>query len=633
MTNLASSMRLKVKRDTFFLPDPEGSVYFRNNVGSFRMEGSMIDQWVEQLLPMFNGEHTLEELTDGLPDEYRDQVFDIARSLYQNGFVQDVSQDRPHHLPEKVLDQYGPQIEFLSNLADSGAYRFMGYRQSKVVAVGSGSFFVSLVASLLDSGLPKFHMLITDAAPTNRQRIEELAAHARKMDPEVAIEELAMPQKNGSFWREAVQPFDAILYVSQTGDIEELRLLQTICKEEGKMLLPAVMLEQVGLAGPLVDPNSEGCWESAWRRIHQTALGKEQQVQPFSATAAAMLANVVVFEWFKAVAAVTESELRNRIFLLNGETLEGSWHSFTPHPFVTGQTQGKWIEDFEQQLDLTATKQEASGLISYFSTLTSATTGIFHRLDEEDLIQLPLAQCLIQVPDPLSEGPAKLLPEMVCSGLTHEEARKEAGLAGIESYVARMAGGVGVGAGETVAEGICRALQQCLSEELSKQLQDEEPTVIPIVLSQVEDQRCQYYVQALTAMQEAPKVGLGANVLGFPVVWVGTNECWYGSVGLNVTLALRKSLQRALLQKQNQTEYFTPQVEKAFTVQVQENEPQSLVISAFEEEGHPELLESSLQVLKQNGMRLVLCDLALESFLKEELAGVFGALLREEESR
>ncbi|MED4779580.1 putative thiazole-containing bacteriocin maturation protein [Brevibacillus choshinensis] len=633
MTNLTSSMRLKVKRDTFFLPDPEGSVYFRNNVGSFHMEGSMIDQWVEQLLPMFNGEHTLEELTDGLPDEYRDQVFDIAQSLFQNGFVQDVSQDRPHHLPEKVLDQYGPQIEFLSNLADSGAYRFMGYRQSKVVAVGSGPFFVSLVASLLDSGLPKFHMLITDAAPTNRQRIEELAAYARKMDPEVAIEELAIPQKNASFWREAVQPFDAILYVSQTGDIEELRLLQTICKEENKLFLPAVMLEQVGLAGPLVDPSSEGCWESAWRRIHQTALGKERQVQPFSATAAAMLANVIVFEWFKAVTAVTESELRNQVFLLNGETLEGSWHSFTPHPSVTGQTQGKWIEDFEQQLDLTATKQEASGLISYFSTLTSATTGIFHRWDEEDLIQLPLAQCLIQVPDPLSEGPAKLLPEMVCSGLTHEEARKEAGLAGIESYVARMAGGVGVGAGETVAESICRALQQCLSEELSKQLQDEEPAVTPIVLSQVEDQRCQYYVQALTAMQEAPKVGLGANVLGFPVVWVGTNECWYGSVGLNVTLALRKSLQRALLQKQNQTEYFTPQVEQAFTVQVRENEQQSLVISAFEEEGHPELLESSLQVLKQNGMRLVLCDLALESFLKEELAGVFGALLREEESR
>jgi putative thiazole-containing bacteriocin maturation protein len=346
-----------------------------------------------------------------------------------------------------------------------------------------------------------------------------------------------------------------------------------------------------------------------------------------------MLANVIVFEWFKAVTAVTESELRNQVFLLNRETLEGSWHSFTPHPLVTGQMQVRWIEDFEQQLDLTAEKQEASGLISYFSTLTSATTGIFHRWDEEDLIQLPLAQCFIQVPDPLSDGPAKLLPEMVCSGLTHEEARKEAGLAGIESYVARMTGITGVGAGESVAEGICRALQQCLSEELSKLIQGQEPSVTPIVLSQVEDQRCQYYVQSLTAMQEAPKVGLGANVLGFPVVWVGANECWYGSVGLNVTLALRKSLQRALLQEQNQTEYFTPQVEKASTVQGLEKERQSLVISALEEEGFAELLESSLQVLKQNGMRLVLCDLALESFLTEELAGVFGALLREEESR
>ena len=50
MANLNPSMRLKVKRDTFFLPDPNRGVYFRNNISSFRMEGSGIDQWVEKLI-------------------------------------------------------------------------------------------------------------------------------------------------------------------------------------------------------------------------------------------------------------------------------------------------------------------------------------------------------------------------------------------------------------------------------------------------------------------------------------------------------------------------------------------------------------------------------------------------------
>lgn len=631
MAHLDSSMRLKVKRDTFFLPDPKGSVYFRNNVGSFRMEGTMIDRWVEQLLPMFNGEHTLEELTDGLPDEYREQVFEIARSLYRNGFVQDVSQDRPHQLPDKVLAQYGPQIEFLSHLAGSGAYRFMCYRQSSIVAVGSGPFFVSLVGALLESGLPKFHMLITDDMPTNRQRIAELTAHARKKDPDVAIEELALPQQGEAFWREAVQPFEAVLYVSQTGDVDELRQLGAICKEAGKAFLPAILTGQVGMAGPLERPDSAGCWESAWRRIHGSALGADQGAQPYSVTAGAMLANVIVFEWFKAVAEVTDPALENQVFLLKTETMEGNWHFYEPHPAVTAQTQVSWTGELEPLLQQSEKGREGSGLIDYFSSLTSAATGIFHRWDEEDLIQLPLPQCFIQVADPLADGPAKLLPQMVFSGLTHEEARKEAGLAGIEAYVSRLSGVAGVGAGESAAEGICRALQQCLSMELTRQLKDRAPSFAPVAWSQVEDQRCQYYLQALRAMVGEPRIGLGVDLHGFPVVWVGVDQDWYGSVGLHVTLALRKSLQGALMQAQNQAEFNTGPALKAAAVQVLENERiDTFVIPPLEEENYEELLASALQTLRQNGKGLDLCDLAHESFLREELAGVFGARLREE---
>jgi putative thiazole-containing bacteriocin maturation protein len=644
MTKLNPSMRLKVKGDTFFLPDPNGSVYFRNNVGSFRMEGSTIDQWIEKLIPMFNGEHTLEDLTDGLPDQYRDRVYEIAESLYQNGFVRDVSQDRPHQLPDHVLKKYASQIEFLDNLGGSGGYRFQSYRQAKVLAVGSGPFLVSLVAALFESGLSRFHLLITDSVPTNRQRLAELEAYARKTDPEAAVEEIPLQKEGASSWREAVQPFDSILYVSQDGNIEELRALQAVCREEGKVFLPAMCLQQVGLAGPLVHPDSEGCWESAWRRLHQTALCKDKEVHTYSSTAGAMLANVIVFEWFKWMTGVTESEQKNTFFLLDLETLEGNWHSFMPHPLVTGRPVAEWIQDLDVRLERSSDRGESNGLLPYFSTLTSAESGIFHLWEEGDLKQLPLAQCRVQAVDPLSEGPAELLPEMVCTGLTHEEARREAGLAGMEAYVSRMVGQlvkkiepqefVGVGVGETVAEAVCRGLQKCLAEELGKQQRVQKPAVSRVQLSAVEDHRCQFYLQALTTMQGAPVIGLGAELSGFPVVWVGTNGRWYGSVGFHVTEALRKALQQALLKAQNQAAFLTPQALEVSSVLLEEKEQQSLVIPAWEERAQSEVLQSALQVLKQNRKRLLVLDLALEPFLKEEeLAGVFGVLLREEESR
>ncbi|MCG7317463.1 putative thiazole-containing bacteriocin maturation protein [Brevibacillus laterosporus] len=645
MTKLDSSMRLKVKRDTFFLPDQKGNVYFRNNVGSFRMEGNGIDQWIEKLLPVFNGETTLGELTDRLPKEYQDRVFEIAENLFRNGFVQDVSQDRPHQLTDKILKKYASQIEFLSNLADSGAYRFMSYRQAKVLAIGSGPIFVSLVTALLDSGLSRFHMLVNRSLPTDRQRIVELASHARKADSEVAIKELALQVEGVNTWREAVQPFDAILYVSQEGDVEELRVLQAVCREEGKVLLPAICLQQVGVAGPLVHPDSEECWESAWRRIHQSALCKDERLHAFSSTAGAMLANVIVFELFKTITAVNESEPKNKVYLLDLETLEGNWHSFMSHPLVTGKTKVKWIEDLDEHLEQKKDSSDSNGLIPYFSTLTSAESGIFHIWEEGGLKQLPLAQCRIQATDPLSEGPAELLPEMVCTGMTHEEARKDAGLTGIEAYVSRMVPTflmgqmlephdfVGVGAGETAAEGVSRGLQKCLFQELSTQHMDQKPPVNQVQLSTVEDEYCRFYLQALITMLGTPRIGVGAEVFGFPAVWVGTGERWYGSVGLNVTMALRNSLQYALLVAQNQAEFRMPLALSRASVLLEEQEQNSLAIPGLDETAQTEILQSALQVLKRNQKRLFLLDLAQESFLKKELAGVYGVLLREEESR
>lgn len=655
MTDLSPSMRLKVKRDTFVLPDL-GGVYFRNNVSSFRMEGEVIDQWIEQLMPIFNGEHRLGDLTDGLPDEHRNQVYEIAEVLYRNGFVRDVSQDTPHHLPEDVLKKYASQIEFLDHFGDSGAYRFQAYRQAKVLVVGSGPFLISAISALLESGLPKFYVLVLDSDFTDRKRMAELAAHAHKTDSEVVVEEITLQKEGGSCWQEAVRPFDSILFVSMENDTRELRALHAACKEEMKGFISAVCLQQVGLAGPLVYPDLEGCWESAWRRIHQSAISKDPQLHTYSSTAGAMLANVIVFELFKKMTGANDSEQNNRLFLLNLETLEGRWHSFLSHPLVTGFRVPEWIQNFELQIEQRSNKSE-NGLIAYFSRLTSAESGIFHVWEEGDLKQLPLSQCRIQAIDPLSEGPAGLLPDMIYADLTHEEARREAGLAGVEAYVSRMAGMlismlpshqgvevgriepqefIGIGAGEMIAEGISRGLQRCLEEELDKQ-QKQQACQLPIVsrvqLRAVEDKHCLFYLQALTTMKGAPVIALGEEVSGFPVVWVGTSDCWYGNVGLNTTMALRKALQQALLAAQNEPDCLKSQALEFSSMRLEEQMPLSLDIPEYEVTSQPEVLQSALQVLNRNSKRLLVLDLAVEPFMKEDMAGVFGVLLREEGSR
>lgn len=634
MTKLNPSMRLKVKRDTYFLPDANSGVFFRNNISSFRMEGSMIDKWVEKLIPMFNGEHTLESLTDGLPGPYRDRVYEIAETLYQNGFVKDVSQDLPHQLTEKVLKKYASQIEFVDSFVDSSRFRFQAYRQAKVLAVGSGDMFISLISALLDSGLPKFQTLITNGVQTNRDRLQKLVSHAHETDPEVVVGEIS-----GSSRREVVEHFDFILYVSQEGNVEELKLLHGICREEKKVFVPAICLQQVGMAGPFVLPGSENCWESAWRRLHQSELFKEHRISDISATAGAMLTNLIVFELFKHVTGVTEREQNHQCFLLDLETMEGHWHFFLPHPSVAGHTSARLVHDYDSRIQRELESGEDGKLFLFLNKLTSKSTGIFHTWEEGDLLQLPLAQCSVQPIDPLSEGPAQLLGSMICSGLTHEEARREAGLAGIEAYGNRLttllhlSSQIQVGTGETFTESVCRGLQNYLVQELKTNQLNKAISVSQVQLSTVEDERCRFYLQALSTMQGDPMIGLGEEVFGFPAVWIGTRNGWYGSVDLNSTLALRKALQQALSSLQNNE---NPSISQGVTVSsvLQKDEaPQRISIPDCDDQNHSVLLQSAQEVLERNGKQLVVYEFEAEPFLKEGLAGLFGVVVKEEGRR
>ncbi|GIO28971.1 MULTISPECIES: putative thiazole-containing bacteriocin maturation protein [Paenibacillus] len=648
------SMRLKVKGDTFFLPDSNGGVYFRNNTGSFRMEGDMIDLWIEKLLPMWSGDYSMADLTDGLPEPHRVRVYEIAEVLLSNGFVRDTSQDSPHSLSEEVLRKYAGQIEFLDSLAGAGAYRFQTYRQANPIAVGSGPIFVSLVAALLESGLPRFRMLIMNRETTDCRRISELAATARLSDPEVEVEEIFPPNDGFPDWPEVVRLADSVLYVAQDDDPGELRALHAACRDAKKLLLPAIYLRQVGIAGPLVHPDSDVCFESAWRRIHRAALGDAGRPTAVSTTSEAMLANVVVFEWLKTVSGTTASELNGKLFLLNPETLEGEWHSLLPHPLVSGLRPAEPADPFDLPIEQRTKRKEADRLLSYFNRLTSAETGILHCWEEGDLKQLPLSQCLVQAADPLSEGPADLLPQIVCMGMTHYDARKEAGLAGIEAYVSRLAGVlkaagpaqpdtaspiefqpheyVGVGAGETVAEAVLRGLQKCLFEELKSRSESSVPSVYRIELSKVDDGFSRYCLRVMSTMRDAPVIGLGQEVSGFPVVWVGTSGYWYGGVGVNRTTALREALRQALMRIQNDAADIQGQILERSSVKVEDALPQSLAIPGVDELEYGTMLQSVRQTLQSNRKRITVVDLSTEPFMKEELAGVYGVSLREEET-
>ncbi|MBN9654285.1 bacteriocin maturation protein [Halobacillus sp. GSS1] len=553
MTKVKPSMCLKVKKGTFFMPETD-RVYFRNNAGSFRMEGPMIQQWIEKLIPMLNGSHSLESLTDGLPNPYRKRLYEITETLYQNGFLVDVSQQRPHQLDPHVVEAFSSQIEYLESFVESPSWHFQQFRTKKVLAIGEGTMLTGLVSAMFQSGLANVSVFLTDLKKTNIHRLSELETAARKIDDNASVD--IYFEKEPFSWSEIIDPYDAVLYVSPEEKGEELQSIMNDCVEKKKDFFPGALMGTYGIAGPYIDEAPSNDWESAWRSLPEPMKSGSPSFLA-SSPAQAMFATVMTFELFKKMTGVPESHRSNHVYLMNLETLEGGWHPFKRHPLAAKKFS---TERINPGGELPHDKKDDKDWLYYFGELTASPLGIFYQWEEGDLEQLPLSQCSVQVVHVKSQ---EVNPAIIAGGRTHEEARREAGFMGVESYVKPLKSDIlqsldshkvsddafFIGAGESQTEACSRALQKAVENQWT--IQDHHKAR-KITLNKIEDEYCRYYWQVLKTMDTNPELALSDDGFGFPVVWVKTrNSKWRGVVALHETLAVRKALFLLLLEQQN----------------------------------------------------------------------------------
>jgi putative thiazole-containing bacteriocin maturation protein len=507
----------------------------------------------------------------------------------------------------------------------------MSIPEESVLAIGSGPILLSLTESWIDSGLSHFSMIVTRSQSTDTIKLTKRWEHALRCKPDASPNiQVAGVDVD---WRTVVRQYAMILYVSQNGDLMELRKIQLACLAEKKQMLPAVIISGMGMIGPLLLPDGSGRWDSAWRRIHSTVFSKGQP-EFISTIAVSVLSDILVNEGRKAVREVEELECRDQCYLLNPVTLTGSWHPIHAHPLVSGYAAIHTVNNIELTLETNNELADPHGWFARFTELTSAVSGIFHRWEEADLIQLPLAQCLVQTVDPLSTGPARLLSVIVRSGLTHEEARRESGLAGLEAYAARLMPDllsglhsfpherIRIGAGCTPAEAVERGLRAYLAYEWDKRSLSSGQPVTRLRCTQIEDVRCRYYLQAVSIMDGEPLIAAGEPLFGFPVVWVYSDSSWYGSVDISFTLALRQSLQKALEKKDRNT---------SFVAVLDGHEPRDVTIPN-DSTACASFVLSAIQTLKQNNKHLKVFDMRSESCLDKEPFILYGVLVEEEVS-
>ncbi|WJH32933.1 hypothetical protein N6H14_22165 [Paenibacillus sp. CC-CFT747] len=512
---------------------------------------------------------------------------------------------------------------------------------TKVLACGKGGCLVSVVTSLLESGAARVEVLLRGEDGPTLDRIREIASEARRKDPDIRIETVTLQVPDEKGLRQAVSTADMVLYLAEAEDREELHRVNRLCREENKVFLPGLCTPEAGIAGPVVRKGSAD-WESVWRRLRPPHPVEKQKP---SAAAAAMLANLIVFEGLKTAAGILEEERKNTLYLLDPFTLEGGWHVILPHP-LADQLGDIQQESVEHVLAKEPAEADRGRTLGFLGSLASPHTGILHMWDERDARQLPLAQCFVQAADPLEAGAEALLPLRLCCAFTHEEARMEAGLTGVEDYAARLAGKLGadrtgpgflgVGAGETAAEAVLRALRKCLEKEWLARREKMRQDVHLLEEDDVRDEECLYAFKALSAYERGPVMAIGQPLWGFPVAWVEAKGVWYGALDYEPVSALRRALRRAL-QNSGTREEAEAVRERGLTpaaVRRADRPPQHRgVLPGPGRLPAPDILREALQKLQNNGIQAVLWDLAVEPFWRDALAGLYGVQLKEVKAR
>lgn len=512
----------------------------------------------------------------------------------------------------------------------------MSLPEEGTLAVGSGRFLLSLAASWVESGSSKLAVYVTNKESTDTGKLLELCELALRRGTETSINITAAQGNEEPNWRAIVRPFSFILYVAEHGDLEELRSVQHACVAEEKQMLPAIAIRGIGMAGPLLYPDGKVHWESAWMRIHSSVFPVNQTPEDLSDEAVGILSSLMIHVWEQANTDEHASDYREQCFLLDPVTLTGSWHAVLSHPCVSRYEVARPVKNLELSLKINQEPVNPEVWFAAFKQLTSKVTGIFHTWEESDLIQLPLSQCLVQPANPLSQGPAQLLPAITKSGLTHIEARYEAGLTGLAAYVTRMIpllfvdmpphrqARISIGTGCDITEAALRGLKACLAKELDKRISSSEMTVIQrLACSQMRDIRCMYYFQALTTLEREPLIALGEPLLGFPTVWVYSDSSWYASVDLTFTLALRQSLLKALCK--TECTAVPPVFREVYPVQ-------DITVSDGDPLNYSSMLLSAMETLMLHHTRLELFELHSESLWGNGPFAAYGLILEEEES-
>ncbi|MFE3138289.1 TOMM precursor leader peptide-binding protein [Streptomyces scopuliridis] len=428
-----ASTRPRIRRDVLFTETPEG-VLFHNADGGFQLTAKSAYRFATLIVPHLTGEHSVAEICQGLGEQQRSMVGELVKSLYERDFARPVpaTASEAHDTPPDVARRFAPQIAYADHYSDDAERRFHRFRTARVAVLGDDLVARWCVLSLIRNGCATIGV----QPGLGAESIETIEAEAREAASDgcpVDLRRIEADAPRGALGWADLASYDLVVVTGGPSAPQRLFPLLRAGVPEGRTLLPAWSYGQFAVVGPLMTPDTAGCWSCAVLRIgsHDGAAaaadiwsglalpGSVPAGELPSRPLAAMIGNLLGYEIFRITTGALPAETAGQLIIQDMKSLDVTAEPLLPHPrcpFCAGAAEddapaGAVDLPLDHPVDLTAagsdtpqmptvdTAREADALVEELnrrSVLVRPRAGVFGRFADEPLTQIPLKATLVE---------------------------------------------------------------------------------------------------------------------------------------------------------------------------------------------------------------------------------------------
>lgn len=545
-------MRPQIRPGIRCVPLSDGALLHGDH-GTCTLKGAQAAEWLSRLTPHLTGERTLDQLVHGLPSEHRAHVVRLVGALAEEGFVLDAAEEEPHGLTEGDLDAYAAEIAFIRYRLPSAERRFERLRQARIALTGHGP----VLLALLESGLACGWLQVIVDAPVGETGALAAAVERARRDggQRVCFGEAALTAEGADVVLQVADDRANLLATAEVLRGLDVSLGQILVNREEAWIHPVAPAEA-----------AHWCWRRLGSVPQPDGCKPEVASTPDLLTGAVpgLLGARLALSCFSHLTGLAPPEERpTRIDLL---TLDSSRHRVMPLEAEPSRFDDGDVRSMVEKL-ASADPIGPDELLERTTACVDPRTGLFGRLDEDALPQMPLTLCTGEV-RPTDGPPARVIGW--AADLT--TARVRTVLAACAAYGALTArAGIGFeihtgrtrhvaapkypaglplhgyGAGLTWDGAVGAALRSRAEEVVAGMLSEWQGRPVSLRPGDLDDPESASLLNLLKAAGDIPSVIDLGEVLGLPAYLVRTSGPDIVSCGDTEVTALRDGLERTVL--------------------------------------------------------------------------------------